>query len=272
MDTKIYIFSLDYGNRCTEREFVKEMLRNFDENSLTGCGIFVNNNPYRLDLLLYVSVLDGIERFEDFIKQKFGYKRRVFNYFMEDIINTLIQSGYNFVTFLDEESVDRVMTEESNSVFLFPDKKILENIWGGVETKKVSRVFLSHSSKDKKIIDDIFNVFQINEISAWYDKYEIEVGDSITEKINQGLDESDIGIICISKNFLDSNSGWAQGELNYFIQRRMRNPDKYFIIVNIDVPYDELPPLVQDYKYIDFAKDDAMEILVDTLKKRLLQK
>ena len=70
MNTKIYIFSLDYGNRCTEREFVKEMLRNFDENSLTGCGIFVNNNPYRLDLLLYVSVLDEIERFEDFIKQK----------------------------------------------------------------------------------------------------------------------------------------------------------------------------------------------------------
>ena len=40
----------------------------------------------------------------------------------------------------------------------------------------------------------------------------------------------------------------------------------------MDVPYDELPPLVQDYKYIDFAKDDAMEILVDTLKKRLMQK
>ena len=99
MDAKIYIFSLDYGNRCTEREFVKEMLRNFDENSLTGCGIFVNNNPYRLDSLLYVSVLDEIERFADFIKQKFGYKRRVFNYFMEYIINTLIQNGYNFVTF-----------------------------------------------------------------------------------------------------------------------------------------------------------------------------
>ena len=44
----------------------------------------------------------------------------------------------------------------------------------------------------------IFNEFQKSQISAWYDKYEIEPGDSITEKINQGLDESDIGIICIS--------------------------------------------------------------------------
>ena len=42
--------------------------------------------------------------------------------------------------------------------------------------KKVPRVFLSHSSKDKKIVDDIFNKFQINEISAWSDKYQIEPG------------------------------------------------------------------------------------------------
>ena len=135
--------------------------------------------------------------------------------------------------------------------------------------KKVLRVFLSNSSKDKKNVDEIFNSFQINEISAWYDKYQIEPGDSITEKINQGLDECDIGIICISNNFLNSPSGWTKSELNYFIQRRMRNPDKLFIIVNFDVPHDELPPLVQDYRYIDFSEKDAMEILVNVVKKQL---
>ena len=49
----------------------------------------------------------------------------------------------------------------------------------------------------------------------------------------------------------------------------MYNPNKYFVIVNFDVPHDELPPLVQDYKYIDFGEVDAIEILVNTLKKRL---
>ena len=55
--------------------------------------------------------------------------------------------------------------------------------------KKDTRVFLSHSSKDKKVVDEIFNQFQINEIDAWYDKYQIEPGDSVTEKINQGLEK-----------------------------------------------------------------------------------
>lgn len=46
-----YIFSLDYGNRMEEKEFIKAVLREFDSNTLVGCGIFVNNNPYCLELL-----------------------------------------------------------------------------------------------------------------------------------------------------------------------------------------------------------------------------
>lgn len=270
MDTKMYIFSLDYANRIEEKEFIKEILRTFDENVVVACGIFVNNNPYGLEFLLYVSVEEEDDRFEKFLKEKYSNKKRIFNYFLEDMIASFTARGYNTVSFLDEDMVDLVITEEANKIFLFPVKEQLNRMWGNIEDKKkLPRVFLSHSSKDKKIIDRIFNEFQKNEIGAWYDKYEIEPGDSITEKINQGLDESDIGIICISNNFLDSSSGWTKNELNYFIQRRMRNPEKQFIILNFDVPHDKLPPLVQDYKYIDFSEDNAVRTLVDVLKKRL---
>ena len=56
MDTKIYVFSLDYGKRSEEKEFIKAILREFDKDTVVGCGIFVNNNPYCLELLLYVSM------------------------------------------------------------------------------------------------------------------------------------------------------------------------------------------------------------------------
>ena len=73
----------------------------------------------------------------------------------------------------------------------------------------------------------------------------------------------------LSRNFLNASSGWTKSEMNFFIQRRMRIQDKIFIIVNFDVPHDELPPLVQDYKYIDFKEKDAIDVLVNTLKKKL---
>ena len=36
MDTKIYIFSLDYGKRSEEKMFIKDILRNFDEDTVSS--------------------------------------------------------------------------------------------------------------------------------------------------------------------------------------------------------------------------------------------
>lgn len=271
MDTKIYIFSLEYGNRKEEKNFIKDILRTFDEDTVVGCGIFVNNNPYNFEFLLYVSIAKDIEKFENFIKTKYNKKKRIFNYFTQDIIEKAFRRGYNIRTFIDERTVDMMISEEADDTFLFPDKEILNQRFGGeTEVNKFQKVFLSHSSKDKKVIDQIFNEFQKSEISAWYDKYEIEAGDSITDKINEGLKNSDIGIICISNNFLNASSGWTKSELNYFIQRRMSsNSDKKFIILNLDVEHKDLPPLVQDYRYIDYQEADAIEQLIRVLKKQL---
>ena len=74
MDAKIYIFSLDYGKRSDEKLFIKEILRNFDKDTVVGCGIFVNNNPYALELLLYVSIEKDVARFEEFLMQNIVIK------------------------------------------------------------------------------------------------------------------------------------------------------------------------------------------------------
>jgi hypothetical protein len=270
MNTKVYIFSLEYGDRLNEKNFIKEILRNFDPDTLVGCGIFVNNNPYNLELLFFASLAKDIDRFEDFLKNRYANKRRVFNYFLDDIVASFSSRGYNINTFIDDFCVDLAITEDANEISLFPCKEKLNSIFGSnLNVKREPRVFLSHSSKDKEMIDIIFNEFQKSEISVWYDKYQIEPGDSITDKINEGLDNSDIGIICISNNFLNSSSGWTKNELHYFVQRRMHDSKKVFIILNFDVPHDALPPLVQDYKYIDFKENDAINTLVDILKKRL---
>lgn len=77
--------------------------------------------------------------------------------------------------------------------------------------------------------------------------YQIEPSDSITDKINRGLDASDIGIICLSNNFLNVSSGWTKAEWNYFIQRRMQDSNKKFIIMNFDVPHDEMPLILLNH-------------------------
>ena len=47
METKKYIFSLDYGNRMEEKEFIKAVLREFDSNTLVGLSLIHISEPTR---------------------------------------------------------------------------------------------------------------------------------------------------------------------------------------------------------------------------------
>jgi len=79
--------------------------------------------------------------------------------------------------------------------------------------KEYRDVFLCHASEDKEnIIAPIMESFDQAKISYWYDRAEIKWGDSLTDKINEGLSISRYVIVCLSKSFL--TKGWARKELN----------------------------------------------------------
>ena len=259
---RFYLFDLDYGNREREYPFIKDILNSFNKDELTGCGVAVNNNPYNLEFILFCAFEENADKFERFLKNYYPERRVMVNYFLSDITSSLMSRGYNVSSFIDADDVDGI----SDMLFLFLDRESMEKQIKSLRNDEKSlRVFISHSSKDKDAVDAIFERLQQAQIRAWYDKYEIMLGDSITDKINEGLVCSDLGIICISPDFLNSESGWTKAELNYLVSRRMRNETQKFIIVNLGVPHEELPPLVRDYKYLNFSDEGAIEALLDSI-------
>ena len=62
------------------------------------------------------------------------------------------------------------------------------------------KVFLSHSSKDKSIARKIAEDLRDKGIGVWFDEWNIFVGHSITQKISQGLEESDFVAVLLTKN------------------------------------------------------------------------
>src|SRR4030065_1402317 len=74
-------------------------------------------------------------------------------------------------------------------------------------------VFICHASEDKpKIVKPLVAAFEREGISCWYDEAEVKWGESIPEKINEGLKISRYVIVVISKSFLSKN--WPKRELN----------------------------------------------------------
>ncbi len=132
-----------------------------------------------------------------------------------------------------------------------------ENILEVIEMK----AFLSHTSLDKDLVGLVHQ--KLENKSAWYDAADIENGESIPERINEGLRYATHYILFWSQKACESN--WVRAELNAAFVRMMANKCKFMIFVLDATP---LPELLQPYKYDNIDKNDlekASDIIVEKI-------
>ena len=73
-------------------------------------------------------------------------------------------------------------------------------------------VFRSHASEDKEtFVNDLVQALMNRGIKVWYDSQNIEWGDSLRTKIDNGLRNASFGIVVLSNNFI--SKGWTRYEL-----------------------------------------------------------
>ena len=81
-------------------------------------------------------------------------------------------------------------------------------------------VFICHASEDKDdFVRPLSEKLQQQHIEVWYDEFSLQVGDSLMEKIDEGLAMSEYGIVVLSKNFFQKP--WAKRELKGFNIREL---------------------------------------------------
>lgn len=124
--------------------------------------------------------------------------------------------------------------------------------------------FLSHSSIDKPIIRQIAADLSAEGITVWMDEQRIHVGDSIPEKIAQGLAQSDFFLVGLSEHSVDSE--WVKRELNNALVQEISK--RRITILPLKLSTCEIPTLIADKKYADFSKSyrDGLANLVAAIK------
>jgi len=93
-------------------------------------------------------------------------------------------------------------------------------------------VFLSHSSKDKPVVRDLAARLQQDGIRVWFDEEQIKPGDSVPAKIEEGLEQSRVLVLCMSANAFGSD--WALLEAGTFRFRDPLNKERRFIPLRLD--------------------------------------
>lgn len=120
-----------------------------------------------------------------------------------------------------------------------------------LDKKRKPHLFLSHSSKNKDIVRKLANDLNICEIDVWLDVWEINLGDSLYDKLSEAIEASKYIAIIISKEFNESQ--WGKSELKQAIAREMRIGRNLILPILIDNA--RIPSFLEDKIYIDISDD-----------------
>lgn len=116
----------------------------------------------------------------------------------------------------------------------------------------MSSIFLSHNSVDKPFVRKLANDLRRRGHYAWVDEAEIKVGDSLIDKIEEGIDNTDFLGVVISQNSIESE--WVKREVRIALTQEISG--KKVKVLPILLEKVKIPSFLIDKKYADFTSED----------------
>ena len=141
---------------------------------------------------------------------------------------------------------------QSKDVGDFVIRELVNELIEKVRNRKPTpKVFLCHSSSDKELVEKFAKRLKLIGSHVWFDKWEIKTGDSIVEKINEGLGSMTHLAIFLSKESVDKP--WVQKELSTALMKKLS--DNSVKILPLKVDDTKIPYIIFDLKYADCSLD-----------------
>jgi hypothetical protein len=111
-------------------------------------------------------------------------------------------------------------------------------------------IFLCHSHKDKHFIQRLARDLEKFHILVWWDKWQLEPGDSLHQCIGKAIEKSAYVGVVLSPNSLDSN--WCQSELEQALAKEKRTGNK--VVLPLLYRRVQVPPFLEGRLYLNFNK------------------
>lgn len=112
----------------------------------------------------------------------------------------------------------------------------------------MASIFLCHNSQDKYFVRKLKEDFKKDGINVWFDEDEMKVGDSLIEKISEGISRMEYLGAILSKNSVESV--WVKKEIAIAMTEEIKGQRvKVLPILFEDC---NIPPFLRDKIYADF--------------------
>jgi hypothetical protein len=109
------------------------------------------------------------------------------------------------------------------------------------------RLFVCHASEDKRVARKIAGSLKRLEADVWLDEWEIRVGDSIVQKINDALSSITHLIVLLSE--VSCKKPWVAKEWSAALMRQLS--DNSILVLPVRLDECSIPPILGDLRYAD---------------------
>lgn len=129
----------------------------------------------------------------------------------------------------------------------------------------MSSIFLSHNSKDKPFVRKLANDLRRNGFYVWVDEAEIKLGDSLINKIREGIDKVEYVGVVLSSNSI--NSEWVNHEIDIAMNQEIEG--KKVKVLPIMLEKVDPPSFLKGKLYADFTTKESYSYGLKLIIERL---
>lgn len=112
-------------------------------------------------------------------------------------------------------------------------------------------IFISYSHKDKGFVEKLGKALVYNKHNIWIDEWELNVGDSIINRIQETISKSEGLLVVLSKNSVESE--WCKKEITSGLLRELE--EKQVVVMPLLLDDCEIPLFLRDKLYADFREN-----------------
>jgi hypothetical protein len=117
-------------------------------------------------------------------------------------------------------------------------------------THDLGHIFLNHTHADKSFVRRLASDLASRGVRVWLDEWELAVGDSIAERIQDGIKGA--GFLGVVLSTQSVQSGWVKRELNAALAEELRRDGVFILPILIESC--DVPLFIQDKVYADFRQ------------------
>jgi hypothetical protein len=126
------------------------------------------------------------------------------------------------------------------------------------------KVYLAHASEDKAAVRPIAEHLMANGIDVWFDEWEMEPGDSLRQKMEEGLGEMTHFVVVLTETSLAKP--WVAKEMDVGLVQQVGGKSRFVPLI-VGVEPARLPLFMQAMLFVKFdpASEADLKSLVDRL-------